>query len=72
MQRPKPAVSLERRFKFSENDIKSILARYVETEYDIDAEIPLSDVKGEYAKAVFGNQFDSSPGYCDFTVTVRG
>jgi hypothetical protein len=68
----KPKVSLERKFTFSENDIKAILARYIEVEYDIGKEIPLSDVRGDYAKATYGNQFDSSPGYCDFTVTVRG
>ncbi len=70
--RPKPKVNLERKFTFSENDIKAILAQYVEDEYDIKKEIPLSDVSGNYAKATYGNQFDSSPGYCDFTVTVRG
>lgn len=71
-ERAKPVVKLERKFTFSENDIKAILARYVEVEFDIDKEIPLTDVKGDYTKATYGNQFDSSPGYCDFTVTVRG
>jgi hypothetical protein len=70
--RLKPTVSLERKFKFSENDIKAILARYIEVEYDIDKEIPLSDVTGDYRAASYGGPYDSSPGYCDFTVTVRG
>lgn len=69
---PQPVVKAERSFTFNEQDIKIILARYVEDHYPDCHDISPTDVKGDYAKATYGSQLDMSPGYCRFTVTVRG
>lgn len=69
-ERVKPRVQVEQTFTFNETEIKQILAQYVEDNYN--KVVDVKDITGDYRQAEFHNQFDNSPGYCRFTVKVRG
>lgn len=65
-----PEVKAEVTYTFNETQIKQILADFVRRAYRVNAKS--SDVIGSYREATHGSHFNSSPGYCKFTVKVNG
>ncbi len=68
--RAQPVVKVERSFVFSEQNIKIILAKYIEDTYNVT--VDPANVVGDYRHATYGSPLDNDPGYCKFTVKVNG